>query len=310
MKQLQDEVDASVPHYVAIRETTSVGQFVEALKLDKTEPDKPTAVHLDLAHILPVSADVWLFELLVVGAVRDPIAGKVYHRRRADHFYIEVPNSPHERTASSLSFCALVPVSFLRMEASRLEFKQPEFPDGGDRVAFVDNDKLLNTCHFLHAMEKKVFLPGSEHFDGEWLVELQPQPETSKAYATLCRTACSDGSPPSFQLFVNFSKFVGAQCCNVAWCRDTSCCKTLVSSREWRCLTSSIPFAVFLWRHPRTSASAKYAHPDIEVTEELSRAANARVLARALPTLERTVSGGNGTHGVLPGAPPLNARLH
>ena len=81
VKQLQDEVDASVLHYVAIRESTSVGQFVEALKSDKTDPDKPTAVHLDLAHILPVSADVWLFELLVVGAVRDPIDGNVYHRR-------------------------------------------------------------------------------------------------------------------------------------------------------------------------------------------------------------------------------------
>ena len=125
VKQLQDEVDASVLHYVAIRETTSVGQFVEALKSDKTDPDKPTAVYLDLAHILPVSADVWLFELLVVGAVRDPIDGNVYHRRRADHFYIEVPNSPHERTASSLSFCALLPVSFLRMEASRLEWRRP-----------------------------------------------------------------------------------------------------------------------------------------------------------------------------------------
>ena len=59
-------------------ETTSVGQFVEALKLDKTDPDKPTAVLLDLSHILPVSADVWLFELSVVGAVRDPIGGNSF----------------------------------------------------------------------------------------------------------------------------------------------------------------------------------------------------------------------------------------
>ena len=86
-------MDSSVLHYVAFRETTSVGQFVEALKLDKTDPDKPTAVLLDLAHILPVSADVWLFELLVVGAVRDPIGGNVHHRRRADHFYVEVPSA-------------------------------------------------------------------------------------------------------------------------------------------------------------------------------------------------------------------------
>mmetsp|Transcript_17102 Transcript_17102/g.46349 ORF Transcript_17102/g.46349 Transcript_17102/m.46349 type:complete len:156 (-) Transcript_17102:533-1000(-) len=43
------------------------GNFQKHTILDKTDPDKPTAVLLDLAHILPVSADVWLFKLLVVG---------------------------------------------------------------------------------------------------------------------------------------------------------------------------------------------------------------------------------------------------
>ena len=104
-------MDSSVLHYLAIREKTTAGQFVEPLKLDKTDPDKRTAVLLDLAHLLPVSADVWLFKLLVAGAVRDNIGGNVYHRRRADHFYIKET--------------------------------------------------------------------GSEHFDGEWRVELQPQPEAS-----------------------------------------------------------------------------------------------------------------------------------
>ena len=50
---------------------------------------------LDLAHILPVSADVWLFNLLVVGAMRDNIGGNVYYRRRAHHFYIEETGSEH-----------------------------------------------------------------------------------------------------------------------------------------------------------------------------------------------------------------------
>ena len=38
-------------------------------------------------------------QLLVVGALRDPIGGNVYPRRWADHFYIAVPNSPHKPTA-------------------------------------------------------------------------------------------------------------------------------------------------------------------------------------------------------------------
>ena len=120
-------------------------------------------------------------------------------------------------------------------------------PDGGDRVAFVDNDKKHNTCHFLHAMEKKVFLPGSEHFDGEWLVELQPQTETSEAYATLYRAAMEMSD------------------------LKHSFCRLLVET--------SADFS--LRQIPK-------AHPDIEVAEEFSRAANARVPARALPTLERT----------------------
>ena len=83
------EVNSSVLHYLAIRETTTAGQFVEALKLDKT------AVLLDFSHILPVSADVWLFKLLVVAAVRDNIGDNVYHRRRAHHFYIEETGSEY-----------------------------------------------------------------------------------------------------------------------------------------------------------------------------------------------------------------------
>ena len=212
---------------------------------------------------------------------------------------IEVPNSPHERTASSLSFCALLSVSFLRMEASRLEFKQPEFPHGGDRVAFVDNDKLLNTCHFLHAMEKKVFLPGSEHFNGEWLVELRPK-LTRRCAERRVRMVPRRHFSCSFF----FSKFVGAQCCLV---QGYELLQNLGLLEAMEMLDLKHSFCRLL---VKTSADfslrqIQNAHPDIEVTEEFSRAANARVLARALPNLERTVSGGNCTHGVLPRAPPL-----
>ena len=104
VKQLQDEVDASVPHYVAIRETTSVGHLVEAFKSDKTDPDTPTAAHLNLAHIFPVPADIWLLIVKLCGVL--PVAN-VYHRRRPHHLYIEVSNSPRERTASCPSLSVL-----------------------------------------------------------------------------------------------------------------------------------------------------------------------------------------------------------
>ena len=91
-------MSSSVLHYLAIRETTSARQFFEALKIRQDKPRQADCRCFLTLHILPVPADVWLFNLLVVGALPDPIGGNVYHSRCADHFDIEVPNSPQKRT--------------------------------------------------------------------------------------------------------------------------------------------------------------------------------------------------------------------
>ena len=49
------------------------------------------AVHLDVGHIVPPSANTALFQLLVVGVLRDSRRCRVFHRDPKDVFYIEIP---------------------------------------------------------------------------------------------------------------------------------------------------------------------------------------------------------------------------
>ncbi|CAK0875559.1 unnamed protein product [Prorocentrum cordatum] len=94
---------------VEIRETTDVSTLVAALLADPTSPKLPTVVHIDLAHILPSHVDSLLFELLIVGTLRDFKNCTAYHRRPEDVFLVEIPNTPGEHTAGQLSLCTLLP---------------------------------------------------------------------------------------------------------------------------------------------------------------------------------------------------------
>ena len=94
-------------------------------------------------------------------------------------------------------------------------------------------------------------------------VRVQPQPETS---ATVCRAACSDGSQPSFQLFVNSLKFVGAQCCLVQG--------PVLLQNVGLLEAMEIPDLKHFFCHLLVETSADFglrqipkAHPDTEVTE-------------------------------------------
>ena len=74
-------------------------------------------------------------------------------RLTQDHLFLEVSNSPHERTALALTFCALLPVVFLKMDAARFEFAQPLLVESGTKVRFVEDESLMTCCHFLRAMK-------------------------------------------------------------------------------------------------------------------------------------------------------------
>jgi hypothetical protein len=135
MAQHQTEFgDQPIRQHVDIRETTDIQSLVESLLNDPTDAGIPTAVHIDLAHILPTYVDTLLFEVLIVGMLRDPSNAKVYHRRQTDFFYVEIPNTPEENTAKQLSFCLLLPRTYLTMSADRYEY---EWPSLEEQVSWV-----------------------------------------------------------------------------------------------------------------------------------------------------------------------------
>jgi hypothetical protein len=83
IKDAQDQnKNMPVLHHVEVRESTDVSALVSALLQDPTPPKHQTAVHLDLAHILPLHVDTLLFEVLMVGMLRDTKTCSVYHRRK------------------------------------------------------------------------------------------------------------------------------------------------------------------------------------------------------------------------------------
>jgi hypothetical protein len=66
-------------------------------------------IHVDVGHIIPGCANTVLFELLIVGTIRDTTSCRVYHRRKEDVFMLEVPNSIDDKTAVALRIAALLP---------------------------------------------------------------------------------------------------------------------------------------------------------------------------------------------------------
>ena len=75
---------------IPFREASSASTMVALLS--KFGSGSASAVHLDIAHIIPASANTVLLELLVLGVIRDRSSCRVYHRRPCDLFLLEIPN--------------------------------------------------------------------------------------------------------------------------------------------------------------------------------------------------------------------------
>jgi hypothetical protein len=214
MAELQEQHGgAAIRHHIEIRETTDIAMLVESLLRDPTDPKIPTAIHIDLAHILPMYVDTLLFEVLVVGMLRDPTNCAVYHRRTMDFFFVEIPNTPQENTAQQLSFCLLIPRIYMQMSADRIDPEMPEFQRVGDtqahKVTFVKNTSLALVGKTLEAMKKEAFNPKAKDFQVTWKAATVPEIDKERTYELLFDVCCSETSPPSFLVFMNFVRFMG-----------------------------------------------------------------------------------------------------
>ncbi len=148
-------------HRIPIREATTADSLVAALSA-ATSADEASAngvdashaehaFHLDVAHIIPESANVCLFELLIVGVLKatslsSSASGqthrhRVYHRRAADAFFVEIPNSLGERTRTALRTCLLFRSTELLVARDTFSFERPVFvTDAPQVMRRVDED--------------------------------------------------------------------------------------------------------------------------------------------------------------------------
>jgi len=87
-------------HYrrVPFRESSSAASLVTRF-IDVSTPGDRNAFHLDIAHIIPPSANTVLFELLIVGVIKNTTSCRVYHRSSNDVYYLEIPNSRGEKNS-------------------------------------------------------------------------------------------------------------------------------------------------------------------------------------------------------------------
>lgn len=118
-----------------IRESTTTASLVEILR-DVTARIRGAsggaatmALHLDVAHIIPASANTMLFELLVVGLLRDVSSCRMFHRNRTDRILLELPNSPGNKSAQALRFVSLLPTKVLECCAETMDLVIPAFVD-------------------------------------------------------------------------------------------------------------------------------------------------------------------------------------
>ena len=122
-------------------------------------------IHVDIGHIIPACANTVLFELLVVGVIRDTATCRVYHRRRKDVFMLEIPNSEDDKTAAALRFSSFLPEHRIEMLPESLEFTKHQFCNReGTVVEAVDFVPLKFVCKFLRALDNQVFDVNSEHY--------------------------------------------------------------------------------------------------------------------------------------------------
>jgi hypothetical protein len=82
---------------IPLREATTVSSMIGLLPASASR--NKYLLHIDIGHIIPASANTMLFELLIVGVIRDPSSCRVYHRRPEDVFFLEIPNSLGDKTA-------------------------------------------------------------------------------------------------------------------------------------------------------------------------------------------------------------------
>jgi MoxR-like ATPase len=202
---------------IPFRESSSASSMLALLTAahldDNGEFDEtPVLFHVDIAHVIPACANTVLFQLLLIGILRDdaPESSKAYHRRKQDIFFLEMANSPGNKTAQALRFCSkFLPMVKLGTDERFLQLERPEFdPENESKVTLSIRDDMKIVCRYIRAYR------GDKLKKGPKVKEDEPI-SIKECYDLLdfeCRNAQRDlahrDDVPSFAIYNNFVRFM------------------------------------------------------------------------------------------------------
>lgn len=109
-----------------------------------------------------------LFELLIVGLLRDPISCRMFHRSNQDVIKLELPNSPANKSTQALYLCNLLPTTVLEVTAEDLDLVTPTFTGQG-RLSLTQYHEAIFVAKWLRGFRSGKLNPGRSldpTFDG------------------------------------------------------------------------------------------------------------------------------------------------
>lgn len=213
---------------IPIREGTTPKSLVELMSAAAavrqkviSESENPServkvAFHIDIAHIIPPAANTMLFQLLLVGVLRDPLSSRVYFRNPDDVYMIELPNSIGNKSIKALRFCSMLPYTLLEVNVETLELSRPAisrqsshwpYKCPGTRVLQQDFYELRYTCRWLRAIKGGMIRYGSDTYIPVFSPSTDADVTKQECFDLLTETCCKVGGPsphPSFAMFYSF----------------------------------------------------------------------------------------------------------
>eukprot|EP00466_Bigelowiella_natans_P005501 jgi/Bigna1/142949/aug1.74_g17657 len=201
---------------VPYHESSTAGTLVRRLSRFGHARGESNAIHLDVGHVIPADANTCLFELLIVGVLKDPATCAVYARRTKDTFFVEIPNSSGNRTANALQVCALLPERRLAVGVETFEQRTVTFTDQECtklKLHQYDSMEPLNyVASFLKAFRERKFIKSATwEQDKLWNPRTCGAIEPAEAFELLRSFTENKTQPndaPSFSIFNNFVRYM------------------------------------------------------------------------------------------------------
>ena len=198
---------------VPIRESTDPNKLIDLLT--SVSSIGINAYHIDIGHVIPLASNTILFQLLFVGVLRDPLRSRAYFRNRDDYYYIEIPNSPNNRTAEALRFCCLLPSEILYVTADCLDFCKPSFSDSnGTIIVTPEYSEMKNVSKWLRAVKQNYLKHGHANFNGNYSPWEDADITEKECFDLLSEACCKPNGPspaPSWAIFHSFLVFMNMQ---------------------------------------------------------------------------------------------------